>query len=567
MTIDTFGTAALADTFSHHLRGGKVQDTVELDRETFGFEIYANRQRQYLLLSANNQSPRALIAVDKLRRGVQRPSTLGLLLRTRIEGMRLVDVHQPPWERILVFTFEDPERRFQLIIELMPRRANLILVEDELILDCARRVGPQDNRYRIILPKHRYLPPPPIEGKMEPGQVTPHAIERLLRQHEDDKAWSALVKGILGFSPLLSKEIVYRAYQKIHLKASAANPFNLHAAFESFVPRLLQHDWQPGIVLDDMQMPKTVAVFEVTHQPFESTDTISGALNRLYGEMKGESAYEAARQPIRKQIDDARSRVRGKLASLEREMADESEIEHLRMSGELLLAYQYTLQEGQTSLEAQYDPEGDPLTVSLNPELTPLENAQRYFERYDKKKRAFEQLPGRIEATRHELAYLDQLEADLDLAANWNDIGEVQSYLQKNGYWQGKKYAQPKGGKSAPLKVTTDAGYVIFVGRNSRQNAELLDRSEPFDLWLHARDVPGSHVIIKTNAKPVPEGVLLQAASYAAYYSKLRNDGKVLVQVAEARHVNKMKGGQPGQVTIRQERDGVVVVPSPVEDD
>lgn len=566
MAIDTFATAALADELTEKLQGGKVQDSVELDRETFGFEIYANRERQYLLLSANNQHPRALIAPDKLRRGVQKPSTLGLMIRTRIEGMRLQSITQPPYERLLIFEFGREDETLQLIIEIMPRRANLILVEGNMILDCARRIGPQDNRYRIILPKHEYVPPPPLEGKLDPAVVTPHSIEGLLRQHEGEKAWSALIKGILGFSPLLAKEVVYRAYQDIGIKAKAANPYTLHAAYESFVHRLIRHDWQPGYIFDQYEFPKTAVAFEVTHEPWQAAENMSDALNQVYGELRGEAAYDAARKPIMAQLTDAKDRVERKLRALERESTDESEIEELRIAGELLLAYQYDIVEGQEILEAQYDPDGEPLKIKINTDLTPLENAQRYFERYEKKKRAFGQIPQRIAATRDELEWLEQLEGDLLLASNWNDIGEVQALLQENGYWQGKKYAQPKGGKSAPLKVTTDIGFIIFVGRNSRQNAQLLDRAEPYDLWLHARDVPGAHVIIKSNAKPVPPEVLLEAASYAAYYSKLRNEDKVLVQVAEARYVRKRKGGQLGQVTIHQEREGVVVEPAPVED-
>lgn len=568
MSIDTFGTTALVDEFTKSLVGGRVQDTVELDRETFGFEIYANRQRQYLLVSASKQEPRALIAADKLRRGVQTPSTLGLLLRTRVEGMRLNAVLQPPWERILNFEFGDAEgNTLQLVVEIIPRRANVILVEGNLILDCARRIGPQENRYRIILPKHEYVAPPPIEGKLNPAQVTPDSIERFLRQKPKDKAWSALVGGILGFSPLIAKEVVYRAYQDLSLKAQDVNPYNLHAAFQSFVPRLLRHDWQPGVILNDLQLPGDAVAFEVTHLPYEPATSMSAALNRVHGEMEGEAAYDAAREPIRKQIHNARDRVQRKLNALERELADESEIEALRMSGELLLAYQYMIEPGQEILEAQYDPEGDPLQIKINTDLTPLENAQRYFERYEKKKRALQQIPKRITITRNELAYVDQLESDLDMSSNWNDIGEVQDALQRNGYWQGKRYATPKGGKSAPFKVTSDAGFVIFVGRNSRQNDELVNRSEPYDLWLHARRVPGAHVLIKTNAKTVPPAVLEEAASYAAYYSKHRNEAKVEVMVAEARHVRKLKGGQPGQVTVHQERNSILIQPQPVEQD
>ncbi|NDJ86572.1 MAG: fibronectin/fibrinogen-binding protein [Chloroflexi bacterium] len=568
MSIDTFTTAALVDEFNAKLAGGRVQDTVELDRQTFGLEVYANRQRHYLLLSGDNQNPRALIVPEKLRRGVQTASPLGLLFRRRIEGMRINVVRQPPWERIIIFELVAEDQALQIIVELIARRANLLLVEDGTILDCARRIGPQDNRVRIILPRHNYVPPPLQTDKVAPDTLTPQAVDRLLRRSPDDKAWSVLVKGVLGFSPLIAREAVYRAYQRTDIKASQANPYNLHAALESFVHRILRHEWKPGVVYDENDLPSGLSALPITYTGrWEPKETASEALNSFFGEIEGPAAYEAARKPIRAQLEKARQRVQRKLNALERELVDQAEIETLRQSGELVLAYQYTIDDGQDALVAQYDPEGEPFTIKLDTSLTPLENAQRYFERYEKKKRARDQLPERIQATQQELDFLDQLDIDLEMAENWQDIGEVQDTLQKNGFWQGKRYAQPKGGKSAPRKITTDEGFIIWVGRNARQNAQLLDRCEPYDLWLHARGVPGSHVIIKTNAKEVPAAVLEHAASLAAYYSKLRQDTKVQVQIAECRHVRKMKGGKLGQVTIHKERDGLLVSPAPLEDE
>ncbi len=567
MSIDTFTTTALADEFNELLAGGRVQDTVEIDRVTFGLEIYANRQRHHLLVSADSEKPRALITPDKLRRGVQTPSPLGLLFRNRIEGMRLQAVRQPPWERLLIFDLISENGELQLIVEMITRRANVLLIEDGVILDCARRVGPQDNRYRLSLPRHEYVPPPPQQGKVEPDTLTPRALENILRRQPDEKLWLVLVRNILGFSPLLAKEVVHRAYQQVNLKAADANPYNLHAALESFLPRLLRRDWQPGVAFNADGIPVGMGVFPITHiGEWQSAATVSAMLNTYYGAMEGPAVYEAARKPIRAQLLEARKRVTRKLAALERELVDQSELEVLRQSGELLLAYQYTIQPGQDVLVAQYDPEGEPMEIKLKTDLTPLENAQRYFERYEKKKRARDQLPGRIRETKAEVTYLDQLDSDLALAENWQDIGEVQDTLTKNGYWRGKKYAHPKGGKSAPLKVNTPEGFVILVGRNSRQNVQLLQKSENHDLWLHARDVPGSHVIIKTDARTVPPHVLERAASLAAYYSKLRDETKVLVQVAERRHIKKMKGGRPGQVTIHKEREGITVKPAPAND-
>jgi predicted ribosome quality control (RQC) complex YloA/Tae2 family protein len=569
MSIDTFTTTALVDEFKEKLVGGRVQDTVELDRQSFGFEIYANHQRQYLLLAAHTQSPRAMISPDKLRRGVPNPSQLGLLLRTRVEGLFLDDVRQPPWERILIFDFVGPDDlRLQLVLELIDRRANLVLVEDGVILDCARRIGPDENRVRVILPKREYEPPPPIPGeRIHPEKISPHTLATILNRSPKQKAWLAIVKGIEGVSPPMAKEALYRARSDTNTSAKDANPYGIDAAFRSFLPQVLKHHWRPGVAFDENGLAQALGVYPITHLgEWRDTQTVSEAIALYYGSLEGSAAYEAARKPIRQQIEKARDKLRGKLVSLERSMRDDSEVEYLRKAGELLLAYQYGIEAGQTELEAQYDVEGDPIKVKIDPDLSPVENAQKYFAKYEKAKRARQQVPKRLAATQHEMAYLDQLEADLDNAENWQDIGEVQETLQQGGYWQGKKYSYPKGSRSGPHRVNRDDGFTILVGRNARQNEEVtFNRGDPYDLWLHARNVPGAHVVIKTQARDVPPEVLEEAASYAAFYSKMRNERKVDVMVAECRHVRKIKGGHPGQVRVFQERGTVLAQPRPVE--
>jgi predicted ribosome quality control (RQC) complex YloA/Tae2 family protein len=562
MSVDSFTTAALVDQFNVVLAGGKIQDTVEIDRETFGFEIYNNQQRHYLLLSGDVQQPRALLSPEKLRRGVQTPSTLGLLLRNRVEGMRLAHVEQPPFDRIITFHLIGPDNEMQLHIELIDRRANIILVEDGLILDSARRVGGKENRYRLILPKHEYLPPPPQKDKLNPGNLKPDTIDGLMRKFKDTDAATALVKGVLGISPLLAEEIIFRAHKDVDIPAMDTNPYTIHAAMTPLIPPLLRHQWQPGVGYAENGLPEAVTVFPLTHIEWEPANDVSAALNVFYGALEGPAAYEAAKVPIREQLMNAHEKVRRKLYSLERQNVDDSDVERLRQSGELILAYQYSMEKGQEILEAQYEVEGDPIKIKLDTDLTPLENAQAYFEKYEKAKRARAQLPKLIRETRRELTYLDQIDADLDMAEDWQDIGEVQDFLMKNGYWRGKKTSRPQTGKSAPLKFSTKEGFVIWVGRNSRQNEHVTwDKASLEDLWLHARGIPGSHVVIKTNGQDVPEHVLEQAAGLAAYYSKARNERKVEVMVAERRYLQKPKRARPGQVLVRQELPTLLVAP------
>lgn len=562
MHLDAFTLSALVDELMDTLVGGKVQDSIDVDETGVGLEIYANHRRRYLYLSADHAVPRLHIVPDKLRRGVNKPTQLGLLLRRHIEGGSVTHVSQPPWERVIHLEFEGPEGAVELIVEPMERRSNLLLVQDGVILDCMRRVGPQDNRVRLSLPGHDYVPPPPQTGKQDPFFVTLDEIRAYYAAQSDpkQKAYQVLTAHLLGMSPLLAKEIAFRAAGDTKQRAAEADPEAVFEALTAVLEGLRKREWQPGIVEGDAGV-EAFSVYPVEHLAgWRSVETVSAALTAFYGAPTGEDAYRAAKLPVRKLLNEAQAKFRAKYAALERSMTDDAEREHLRQSGELILAYQYGFVPGQTELRAQYDLDQPELVIRLDPTLTPLENAQRYFNRYNKAKKALDDVPALLAETRARLDTLDQLATDLDVAANWPEIDDVMAELQRGGYIQGKKLKRLGGaGQSAPIRIATPDGFVIWVGRNSRQNEIVtFKKATGDDLWLHARDVPGAHAIIKDDGRPIPDRVIDLAAAIAAYYSARRSDGKVPVDVTRVRYVRKIKGGGQGMVTYRNEQTRVV---------
>lgn len=557
MYLDALTISALVDEFLDVLVGGRVQDSVSVDDMGIGLEIYASHQRRYLYLSADHQTPRVHLVPDKLRRGLVKPSQVGLLFRRKVEGGIISHISQPEWERILHIDVEGPEGEVTIIVEPMERRSNLLLVQNGIILDSMRRVGPDENRYRVSLPNHEYVPPPPQTGKLNPIGLTLDELAGLLAENDDPKrkTQQVLTARLLGASPLVAREIVYRAGGSPDQKAGNADPERLLAALQLLMEPLARRDWQPGIAENERGI-QAFSVYPLESIPgWRRTETMSEALTLYYSAPVGADAYNAAKVPVREALHEAQAKVAGKLASLRKSMTDETEREVLRQSGELLLAYQYAIQKGQTELRAQYDADAPELVITIDPDQTPLENAQRFFDKYNRAKRALDDVPALIQDSEADLAYLRQLETDLALAANWPEIDEVQQTLQSRGYWRGKPAQRiAGGGKSAPLRVVSPDGFVIWVGRNSRQNEQVtFDKGSPNDLWLHARDVPGAHVVIKTDGRTAPESVIEQAAALAAYYSANQNEGKVIVDVTERRYVRKIKGGGPGMVTYRNE--------------
>src|SRR5690606_1061480 len=236
--------------------------------------------------------------------------------------------------------------------EPMERRSNLLLIQHGIILDCMRRVGPAENRYRVSLPNHEYMPPPRQTGKLDPTRVTLEDVVGLLSQVQDPKrkTHQALTAGLLGVSPLLAKEIVFRASGTVDERAADASPEALFDALAAVIGPLGRREWQPGVVEGESGV-EAFSVYPIEHLPgWQPVAGVSEAISRYYGGAVGEDSYNAAKAPVREALDEAQAKLRAKLASLERSMTDDSEREQLRQSGELILAYQYTLQPGQTEL-------------------------------------------------------------------------------------------------------------------------------------------------------------------------------------------------------------------------
>ncbi len=561
MYFDAMSISALVDEFMDELVGGRVQDAIDVDHTGYGLEIYANRQRHYLYMSADQQVPRIHRVGDKLRRGLYKPKQLGLLFRRFIEGSVLSHVSQPEWERVLFLDFEHPEHgETRIIVEPMPRRANILLVRNGIIMDCVNRVGADDNRYRQSLPNYEYQMPPPMTDRINPYELTLEDVHTLLassEKPEKDKLARLFPSKFFGFSPLMGREIAYQLAQDVNVTVADVHPDELFFTLQAFVEPLQKRDWKTGIAVDEEGIIDAYSVYPITHlDNWQPTATISEAMTDYYGAATGDEAYEQGKKPVRTAVEEAKTRFGKRLEGLEFSLKDQSELEHLQHSGELILAYQYAIEEGQLELVAQYHPDESDLVIKLDPTMTPLENAQKYFDKYNRAKRAHNNVPDLIAEAKHKLDYILQLEADLDMASNWTEIDDVIQSIQSEGFSVGRKKVKRMGGsgRSAPLKFTKD-GYIIWVGRNSRQNDEVTFRKgKGEDFWLHARDVPGAHVVIRNDGRHIPDSLVESAAAIAAYYSPKRDEKRADVIVTRCKYVKPIKNGGLGMVIFRNER-------------
>jgi predicted ribosome quality control (RQC) complex YloA/Tae2 family protein len=556
MYFDALTMACVADELRNTILGGRVQDVLLLDNLSIGLEVYGQQQRHYLLASAHAELGRLLLASEKLRRGLDRQTGLLLLLRKYARGAIISAIEQPPFERILRLEFDHHEWGCSdLMVEIMGRHSNIILVDATgRVLDSVKRVTPAMSPARPVLPNEVYTPPPP-QSKLPPSELTEYRLRQILAEHEpEDQLWRVLVRGLTGMSPLLAREVAFRALGQPRSRLAQVERLTpiLEAVRELLAP-LESGRWQPTVAVEEGE-PVAYAPYLVTHRgKLQATPSMSRAIEIYTAAVASADPYATAKRPVREAIAAARGRLEGRRASLARSMEEASEAEQWREWGEWILAYAHSVEPGQTELVADTG-QGRELHIPLDPQLSAVDNAQACFARYRKAQRAAEQIPRQLREVELALRDLDQLETDLDLAASRPEIEEVRSALVDAGHLRSKKRRRGMP-RSQPLALTSPDGLTILVGRNSRQNDEVtFRRASGDDWWFHARGVPGAHVIVRTEGGELPERTLHRAAEMAAYFSRLRGEPDVLVDYTQRRHVRRIPGGAPGLVTYSQEQ-------------
>ena len=615
MPFDALTIAAVRQELDQKIVGGRVQGVVAPGPLSVALEIYrAGVWRTHLLLSAHPQNARVnLLSAAPSRDPEQQPPLL-LLLRKYVRGGTISSVSQPRNERILglsivkrllpgkhqeyhsdpyfmdsLETGEEEEAgpevtptSTELIIEVMGRLSNIVMVEEDgTVMDSIKRIPASINRYRVTLPHHPYVPPPPQE-KRDPYRASINAVALELRKAAEDDpkapAWKGLVGGFLGVSPTLAREAVYRGLGDASTPAqeAAADPAAIEPVLRELTGLLELEktgQWEPTLAVGEKNgeprnldfAPYELRQLEAQGAELRRYGSISAAIDDYYSQagMLGLGGHSALRERVREQLGTLRSRDERRLSSLQEQIAKAEAAEELRRKGESIFAYMHTLEPGQRTLVV---PE-EKLSIELDPAMTPVENAQAYFKDYHKARSAQEDLPELISEAEMRVRLLDELSTSLELAAGYDDIRAVQAELDLAKYPAGRRppeeeHAKGKKGKKGkqeklpqPLRLKTTHGLPVLVGRTARQNEVATFRlAAPEDLWFHARNVPGSHVILKATAGDVSEEDIREAAALAAAYSKARDNGQVDVLCTERRYVRKVPNGPPGFVNYRNER-------------
>lgn len=555
--FDALMTRAVAAELTEKLTGGRVQAVLSLSDLSLGLEVYAHRLRSYVLASADATTNSVHLVSQKLRSSGEPPSPFILLLKKHAEGAFINRVEAVPRERILRIEFDHSELGISILVaELMGRLSNLIMIDGGgVILDAIKRISPGMSRLRSIQPKSEYLAPP-AQDKADPLDLSPELLARALERAAGEPLWQVLVKAVAATSPLLGRELAFRVGGRADVEADPKFAKALTAEFSQVWGALPE----PTLAFAGDE-PVAIAPFPLMHlERTEKFNSMSEALEKFYGSV---APYQPPKEPLRKSIEASRARVERKCNSLRRQIITQAEMERLRTSGELVLAYASNIKKGQKTLTAEMT-SGMPLQIKLDPDRTPIENAQSYFSQYRRAKDAAAAVPGRLEEAEADLAYADQILADLEEAENREEIDAVVAEARAAKLIPAGDGNRGRRGRTAhipaasvPRDYVSPDGFRILVGRNARQNDLVTFRmASSQDMWLHARNAAGAHVVIVTGGRQVPASTVDYAASLAAFHSQAREQLWVDVAVASRANVRRVAGraARPGLVTVQGER-------------
>ena len=564
MPMDGLTLGFMARELRETLGDGRIEKVSQPEKDMLVLVVRAQGKNYKLLLSAAPSFARAHLTDANYQNPADAPMFC-MLMRKHLQGGRLTSLEQLGGDRVLKLTIENKDELGdtaprELYLELMGRHSNLTLVKDGRIVDAIRHVSGDMSRVRQALPGLPFVPPP-AQDKIDPAELTENALTERLSQLSGplDKALAASIRGL---SPTAAREIAFRATGLHRTELGDLDILELSNVVCSLFRRM------PGMARPTAQMGPDGLMADVLPFPYLSLETnlqkpyptLSAALDAFYFGRDRRDRMNQKSQALKRLIKTHLERDEKKLALQEEELTASAKMEEYRVAGELLTAQAYLVPRGAetVSLPNFYDPQGGDMEIALDVALTPAQNAQKYFKRYRKARVAQDLAKEQKEKTLREMELLEQALFDLEESETEQDMADVRKALEEGGIvkpaaakGRKKKQKQPD---SAPMRFLAPDGTEIIVGKNSAQNDRVTGAAKGTDTWLHAKDMPGSHVIVKSE-RPSPD-TLAMALRLAAWYSRGKGVS-VPVDYTLRKHVKK-PGGSPAGFVIYTNQKTVV---------
>ncbi|MFH6647452.1 NFACT RNA binding domain-containing protein [Streptococcus suis] len=536
MSFDGFFLHHMTAELRVNLEGGRIQKINQPFEQEIVLNIRSNRQSHKLLLSAHSVFGRVQLTQSDFT-NPKVPNTFTMILRKYLQGAIIEEIRQLDNDRILEFSVSNKDEigdhiQATLVVEIMGKHSNIILVDksEQKIIEAIKHVGFSQNSYRTILPGYTYIRPP------ETHSLNPYTVS-------DEKLFAILS------TQELSPKNLQQVFQGLGRDTASELASHLQSDRLKNFRAFFDQATQPSLT------DKSYAALPFANSPESQPhfESLSSLLDFYYQDKAERDRVAQQANELIKRVASELEKNRKKLVKQEQELADTETAELVRQKGELLTTYLHQVPNDQPSVRLDNYYTGQELEIELDVALTPSQNAQRYFKKYQKLKEAVKHLTNLIEETKSTIVYLESVDTMLG-QASLAEIDEIREELIETGYLKRRHREKIHKRQKPERYLATDGKTIILVGKNNLQNDELTFKmAKKGELWFHAKDIPGSHVVITDNLDPSDE-VKTDAAELAAYFSKARHSNLVQVDMIEAKKLHKPTGGKPGFVTYRGQK-------------
>ena len=578
MALDGLVIHSIVNELSSKILGGKIDKVYQPEDDEILLQIRNNKENFKLVLSASSSNPRVYFANNYKKENPITAPMFCMLLRKYIQNGIIVDISQIEFERIIKITVESfdelkEKTKKDIYIEIMGRHSNIILTHslDNKIIDSIKRIPFSVSRVRQLLPGITYNLPPK-QDKLNPlNSISKDNFINILKEF-NGPLFKAIYSNFLGISPIISKEICFRSNLDYNINTtdlSLDNFNNLFNEFNNLFNLINKNKYNPCIVIDE-SINKVIDFSCINLSLYKdlnfiNNNSISKILEDYYQTKDIKERIHQRSSDLRKSISIKLERLYNKLEKQNQELIDSENSEIFKIKGELLTSYIYMIEKGMESIEVSnfYDPEYKNIIISLNKNITPSENAQRYFKKYNKMKTAKKEITHQISISLDEINYLENIMLSIENCDNLLELLDIKEELIKEGFLRGKiKNKKDSKLTTKPNEFISSDGFKILVGKNNKQNDHLtLKVADNNDIWLHTKNIPGSHVIIKTDGKSVTDETIYEAAMLAAFFSKSKLSSQVPVDYTKKKNIKKPNGAKPGMV-IYETNSTIYVTPT-----
>lgn len=570
MALDGITIANIVYELKQTVLEGRIYKIAQPENDELLLTIKNRDGQQRLLISAGASLPFIYLTKNNKQSPLTAPNFC-MLLRKHIQNGRIISISQPGLERVIRFDIEHLNEMGDLckkilVVEIMGKHSNIIFLDDNsTIIDSIKHISSMISSVREVLPGKDYFIPS-TQNKYDPlafiAPLQPDGTESraLFISQLKDKSIplsKALYTTFTGISPVIADEICYRAGIDFTLPANTLSEdafLQLYHQFVSLLKDVVNQKFSPNMIYDNDTPKEFSAITLSQYSDLEcfSDSSISTILETFYAQKNLITRIRQKSTDLRKIAQTALERNVKKYDLQLKQLKDTEKKETYKVYGELINTYGYGLAQGCKSFDALNYYTDEMITIPLDETIPPSENAKKYFDKYNKLKRTDEALTALIKETEDEITHLESILTAMDIALQEEDLIQIKEELVENGYIKrhGKGIMKKVKHTSKPFHYFSHDGYHIYVGKNNYQNDELTFKfANGGDWWFHAKGIPGSHVILKTDgSKDIPNHVFEEAASLAAYYSKGKGQEKVEIDYTERKNVKKPSGGKPGFV-------------------